>query len=152
MLANESFIPVEEDLIMDSLQFYSYGQFGESIIVANMALEVYIARKIFADLRNQGLSLEEAEKISDKISSKGVEDGMKYFFFQRFKNKKNQYDQDMLASDPIWTTIINIRRDRRRVIHPTIGETTPQGTMELLQKIFLLVGWLNSLCYYHIKS
>ena len=68
-LANESIIPIEEDLIMDSLQFYSYGQFAEAIIVANIALEVSIARKIFTDLINQGLPIEEAEKANPELNT-----------------------------------------------------------------------------------
>jgi hypothetical protein len=151
MLLDEDPIPISENLMLDALQFCSYGHFSESIIVANISIEVFVERKIFIDLVSQKVSEESALEISNRVSE-SFEKGMKYFFFERYRKNKSQYDEKLLQSDLVWKTVENIRNVRRSLIHPQIGKLSYEETLKTLNEIFYLINWLNSFTYYHIKN
>ena len=74
-LLNETKFQTSESLYFDAVQYFSYSRFNESVIYANIALEVFVEEYLRRKYLAQGYREEEISKKVSKLFSKHISNG-----------------------------------------------------------------------------
>lgn len=109
MLLNEKEIPLAETLFLDSLNFFHFFSFKETIITANTALEVFVWRLWFEKFITEGKSIDEADKHVSDLFDGGLHKAIKRRYFVGFNEDRNKHE--------IWNKLQHVR-NAKNVIHP----------------------------------
>lgn len=88
-------------MYFDSLNFYNSGRFSESIVLANILLEVFFNTYLTEKLNYEGKTKEEAKDFVERIFNNGVQGGLGKVFFGNIKHEK--------LGHPIYRIFVNIR-------------------------------------------
>jgi hypothetical protein len=134
MLMNETSVSLPDKLYLDALNFFHFFSFAEAIIIANIALEVFVWKHLFERYRSHGKSEDEAKTKVEKIFKGKFEKVMKNHYFYNFEN---------MEQHPIWNKLKNVRNRRRSVVHPHTKIPSLEETKQVLLDILDITSWVS---------
>lgn len=141
-LENEKEIPLDQNLLLDAINYYVMGSFNEAVIIANTALEVLVANHIFEKLLSGGLSYDDAdEKLSDILSEgrKNKKSGLHKLLTVNFKEIGKESLEDF--SD-LWKKFNDARQIRKNAIHPHIKQIKEEECEQTIVTMFEVANWI----------
>jgi hypothetical protein len=136
MLMNETEVSLPFNLYLNALNFFHFFSFAESMITANIALEVFVWRYLVEKYGSEGKSEDEAKKIVGNLFDDGLQKAIRKRYFHNF-DKKSRDDH------PIWKKLVNVRNRRKNVIHPQIKKPSLEETRQVLLDIPDIINWIS---------
>ena len=126
---------LNENLILDSLHFFYSGRFSESIMIANIALEVCVDEFLMEKYLAEGNSYETALALVDKFFKGKFHQTMKKAFFNTMTDEER-------LNHKMWKKLESIRNIRRSVIHSYPKKADRNDAYNLLIDLIDLRIWI----------
>ncbi len=141
-LRNEGKIPLDQNLFLDSINYFVIGSFNEAVIIVNVALEVLVQKHLFERFKNKGFQDDDANKKVDKIFSKEKKNGKKGLHkiltvdFEEIGKKSLENSLDL------WIKFNKMRSTRKNAIHPKTKKIPPEEAKNTIETGFQIANWI----------
>jgi len=133
-------LPLSENLILDSLNYFHSGKFSEAIITINISLEVFVEGFLIDRYTAEGNDEKTANERVDKMFDGKFHTTMRKAFFDNMTDdERNKHD--------MWIKFDNIRKKRKNVIHPHTKIPSHAETYQLFLDVISIRDWVLSLSY-----
>ena len=140
ILANGQRLPLSENLLLDSLNYFHSGKFSEAIITINISLEVFVEEFLTDRYIAEGNDEKIANKLVDKLFDGKFHGTMRKAFF-------NHMTDDERKKHDMWVRFENIRATRKHVTHPHTKIPSYRETYQLFHDVISIRKWILSLSY-----
>jgi hypothetical protein len=133
-------LPLSENLLLDSLNYFHTGKFSEAIITINISLEVFVEEFLTDRYIAQGNDEKMANKLTGKLFHGNFHATMRRAFFSNMAvEERKKHD--------IWIKFENIRLKRKHVTHPHTKIPTYAETNKVFLDVISVRDWILSLSY-----
>lgn len=139
ILKNEQEIPLDQNLFLDSINYFVHGSFNEAVIIANVALEVLVSEHLFTRFITNGLSEEEASKKVEKMFSKQKKKGLLKILTSDFVDIGKKSLED---SPDLLEKFKNARDVRKNAIHPRIKKLKDDEARQTIETMMQIANWI----------
>jgi len=134
-LKDEIYTPVEQHLFLDALNYFSLTRYNESIIAANISLELTATRRLYEILSSKHGEIDAKNMLSASLKTK------KFNRFMDIEFKKHT-DQSLADDASLFEGLGRIRTIRKNTIHPQTKKISKEECMYTISTIHKIFLWI----------